>query len=533
MKSLLKLFCLIALCITTKSSSSMLPLCHDNERAALLQFKLSLSISEFASIDSSAFPKTKSWKSTGKGSDCCFWEGIGCDVQTSHITILDLSNSFLTGSIYPNSSLFELVHLHTLNLADNDFRHSLIPTEISHLSNLKYLNLSLSGFSGQVPTEICQLSKLISLDLSYSAIPSSGMNQLTLGQLSLKTLLESFSSLEVLFLDKGQVPRSLAKCSLLKVLDLSSNHVDDTFPTWLQGLPQLHSLLLGSNKLQGMLPNKVGLGFPSLRIIDLSNNKLTGNLPCNLFLSWYAMKAKPQGNLGYVEITSSNTSASGIPMYSWYTNTITILYKGVEVSNEKVFKIFTMVDLSNNNFFGKIPESIGKLVGLEALNLSHNNLIGGIPSSFKNLSNLESLDLSHNMLSEEIPQQLTNMIFLEIFNVSYNNLIGPIPLGNQFNTFGNDSYRGNPGLCGSPLSKKCGNFDIQSPLQPQPHLDGEADKESSALLEWVIISMGYVSGLVIGMILGRIFTTAKHQWFVETFGRRQHKRGAKRRDHYH
>ncbi|KAJ6948605.1 hypothetical protein NC651_002813 [Populus alba x Populus x berolinensis] len=49
---------------------------------------------------------------------------------------------------------------------------------------------------------------------------------------------------------------------------------------------------------------------------------------------------------------------------------------------------------------------------------------------------LESLDLSRNNLSREIPQQLLQPNnFLAIFNVSRNHHTGPIPRGNQFDTF--------------------------------------------------------------------------------------------------
>ncbi|MBA0789559.1 hypothetical protein Gotri_028076 [Gossypium trilobum] len=113
------------------------------------------------------------------------------------------------------------------------------------------------------------------------------------------------------------------------------------------------------------------------------------------------------------------------------------------------------MDLSNNHFCGKISEEVGHLYSLQMLNFSHNNFTGPIPASFGNLVELESLDLSSNKLSGEIPAQMTKLTFLEVLNLSNNNLVGPIPHGNQFETFNNDSYRGNLGLCGLPLSKQC------------------------------------------------------------------------------
>ncbi|MBA0879036.1 hypothetical protein Goshw_011381 [Gossypium schwendimanii] len=50
-----------------------------------------------------------------------------------------------------------------------------------------------------------------------------------------------------------------------------------------------------------------------------------------------------------------------------------------------------------------------------------------------------------------------------MLNLSQDNFTGPIPHGKQFNTFSNDSYIGNLGLCGLPLSNRCDN---DSKLQP-------------------------------------------------------------------
>ena len=78
-----------------------------------------------------------------------------------------------------------------------------------------------------------------------------------------------------------------------------------------------------------------------------------------------------------------------------------------------------------------------------------------MPSSLGNLSNLGWLDFSSNMLTGKIPRQLADLTFLEILNLSENHLVGLIPQGKHFNSFTNDSYSGNLGLCGFPLTKAC------------------------------------------------------------------------------
>ncbi|GAB2269805.1 hypothetical protein Dimus_004723 [Dionaea muscipula] len=147
---------------------------------------------------------------------------------------------------------------------------------------------------------------------------------------------------------------------------------------------------------------------------------------------------------------------------------------------------------------------------------------GAIPRSFASLSNIEVMDLSHNMLSGEIPQQLSGLTTLEIFNVSYNNLTGTIPQGNQFNTFENDSFAGNTGLCGFPLSTLCGGSGAHHSDSPLPSKEG--DEDSWTFVDWIIVSLGYLTGLVVGLIFGQILTAKKHEWFVETFGRRRQKK---------
>ncbi|XVE53108.1 hypothetical protein DITRI_Ditri02bG0177900 [Diplodiscus trichospermus] len=201
--------------------------------------------------------------------------------------------------------------------------------------------------------------------------------------------------------------------------------------------------------------------------------------------------------------------------------------KGVDIKFDKVPTMLSTIDISSKKFEGKIPEIVGKLASLQVLNFSHNNLTAHIPSSFGNLVALESLDLSSNKLIREIPTQLIALNFLAWLNLSDNQLVGLIPRENQFESFSNDSYGGNLGFCGFPLSKKCGEGKADGPSTPV--LDKEGD--SAFEFEWKFVMMGYGVGLVFGISTGYIMlTTGKPKWLVKMVQRVGYKvpRGLKR-----
>ncbi|MFQ6655167.1 hypothetical protein Gotur_025842, partial [Gossypium turneri] len=126
------------------------------------------------------------------------------------------------------------------------------------------------------------------------------------------------------------------------------------------------------------------------------------------------------------------------------------------------------------------------------------------------LTSLEWLDLSSNRLSGTIPNRLADLSFLSSLNVSENQLHGQIPQGKQFNTFGNDSYEGNKGLCGFPVSTGC---NIIEPAPPNV-LEKDGSKSNIAF-EWKVVLIGYGCGVVFGMLVGYVvFQTGKPKWLV-------------------
>ena len=84
-----------------------------------------------------------------------------------------------------------------------------------------------------------------------------------------------------------------------------------------------------------------------------------------------------------------------------------------------------------------------------------------------------------------------------------------IPTGKQFDTFQNDSYEGNQGLCGLPLSKSCHN-DEKLPTESATFQHDEEFR-----FGWKPVAIGYACGGVFGILLGCIvFFFGKPEWLI-------------------
>nr|KJB61579.1 hypothetical protein B456_009G367800 [Gossypium raimondii] len=423
------------------------------------------------------------WKAKG-------WEGLD---------ILNLSMNFLT-----TIEQIPGKHLSILDLRSNSLQ-GLLPTPPQELY---YFLISNNELDGEIPSKICNLSFLSVLDLSNiklgGTIPDClGTFSDQLSVVKLRTVNLNGNQLE------GLILQSLSNCHSLEVLDLGNNNINDTFPYWLGTLPHLQVLVPRSNRFHGDIQNFNGtFSFNSLRMIDLSRNEFTGHIPPKLFENLKSMK----------DISVDK----GGPKYmgeDYYHGSVIMTLKGLDFKLERILTSFTVIDFSSNHFKGSIPKEVGELNSLIVLNFSHNSLAGNIPPSLGKMAALESLNLSSNKLQGRIPVLLTDLTFLGALNLSYNNLEGQIPLANHFDTFSNDSFDGNPGLCGFPLSKKCGNN--QEPESP-PSIVAD---ESETTLVWKIAAMGYGSGLVLGLSMGYIvFTTGRPRWLVKMIKRNPQKR---------
>ncbi|EOA32750.1 hypothetical protein CARUB_v10016055mg [Capsella rubella] len=491
---------------------------------------------------------------------------FGNTSSSSMLKQLDLSHNNFGGSV--PKSISKLGNLFSLDLSHNNFGGP-VPRSISKLLKLDYINLSSNKLEGQVPhvswrspnsseifTEKCanfahnsfssfgesaKLGMLELLDISSNSLQGpipqwicgiifvldlsnnhlsgsipqclSKSNNVILRNNSLSGSLpdlcihdQQLQSLDVSHNNLvGKLPKSLIKCSDMRLLNVRGNKIKDTFPFWLGSLTYLTVLVLRSNAFCGPIYNASAyLGFPRLAIIDISNNNFVGSLPQDYFAKW------PEMSLAWN--TPESEKYLGDHFYRFHDDSITLVYKGVDMDFVKIFSGFKAIDFSGNQLSGNIPGSIGLLSDLRFLNLSGNAFTCNIPPSLANITKLETLDLSQNNLSGEIPQGLGKLTFLSYINFSHNHLQGLVPRSTQFGSQNCSSFMDNSGLYG--LEYICGESNHVSVPTSSQQPDESLSEPEEPVLNWIAAAIAFGPGVFCGLVIGHIFTSYKHEWFI-------------------
>ncbi|CAN6545693.1 unnamed protein product [Malus baccata var. baccata] len=320
----------------------------------------------------------------------------------------------------------------------------------------------------------------------------------------------------------GKLPSSMGALGSLFMLKMNNNNLEGEIPHSLENCTCLRNIDLGDNKFTGKIPSWIGLNVPFVSILRMRSNFLIGHIPqqlCNLE-NLHILDLAHNSFTGTIPKCLNNLTALKVAYYSAYNiymeyDQQTGVMKGRELQYNTSLMYVKSIDLSANSLEGEIPEEISYLVLLHNLNLSMNQLSGEIPLEIGNLVQLENLDLSLNQLSGQIPQSLSSLTFLSYMNVSYNNLSGRIPLGNQLQTLIDSSiYKGNPLLCGFPLSTACS--EDGNPTAKDPTKDDDNEDGHDELWFFVSLVLGFIVGFwgVCGtLVLKKSWRYAYFRWF--------------------
>ncbi|GLT89395.1 hypothetical protein SLE2022_073760 [Rubroshorea leprosula] len=436
----------------------------------------------------------------------------------TNLQILDLSNNYLNGTI--PQCLNEMESLKVLGLSRNNLNGN-ISDKFSSNCLLQTLNLDGNHLEGKVPISLANCANLEVLDLGNNQISD-----------TFPCHLKNMSKLRVLVLRYNNF-HGLINClddnsswSLLQIVDLSSNHFRGELPDrWLQ---TWKAMMDASDEL------KVLVLQDNVRF-ELDHNHPDQNRPVSVCYAGGQQKSFRVSRNPYVRSSAGKTqicrdfggcygSTRNTQIYKplhgygalrrevsqgiYYQYAASITIKGCETRLLKIISLLTVIDFSCNKFEGQIPEVLGEFRALYALNLSHNGFIGPIPSSLGNLRRLESLDLSSNNLSGQIPQRLGNLNFLSVLNLAHNQLEGRIPNGGQIQTFSEDFFKDNKGLCGMPLKENC-SVNVLPPSEDN-HLD------DGTHIDWNFLSieLGFVFGLGI-VILPLLLCKRWRVWYCK------------------
>ncbi|XP_050218323.1 pollen receptor-like kinase 3 [Mercurialis annua] len=188
----------------------------------------------------------------------------------------------------------------------------------------------------------------------------------------------------------------------------------------LQQLPGLRTISFVNNSFSGPIPELNKLG--ALKSLLLTHNEFSGEIPNDFFTPMSSLKK------------------------AWF---------------------------SENNFTGKIPESLMQLSHLKELHLEGNQFSGNIPPLKPH--KLSSLDLSHNLLEGQIPPSLS--------------------------AFSASSFANNDRLCGKPLDKDCSSSPLPSPGQDENEDENETPGPASNSAEGNKTMIGFVVLIVIALLI--------------------------------
>ncbi|KAI4343918.1 hypothetical protein L6164_011210 [Bauhinia variegata] len=194
----------------------------------------------------------------------------------------------------------------------------------------------------------------------------------------------------------GEIFQNFSQLTELTHLDLSNNTLCGAIPPDLRQCQKLVHLNLSHNLLEGEL-NLTGL--TSLQLLDLAVNRFTGELELNF--------PAICDNLVTLNVSENN-----------FTGRIDNCF-------DQCWKL-QYLDLSTNNLSGDIWLGFQRL---REFSVSENFLSGSIPSSAFNANcNLEVLDLSQNGFVGDAPKKVADCKNLTNLNLSGNKFTGTIPI---------------------------------------------------------------------------------------------------------
>jgi Leucine-rich repeat (LRR) protein len=266
------------------------------------------------------------------------------------------------------------LRVQSLFMPDNNLQGTL-PSELQFLSSLDMIAMPFNTIIGTIPFELQVLTSLIYIDFKY--------NQLS-----------------------GMLPSWIGDLAALEVLGLSNNQLVGSVPANFGSLGRLKTIALDDNAFTGDLDWANHL--TNLQYFYGERNMFTGHIG-DTFLSNLQL-------LTELDVSSTALTAEVIPLHL-------LEHPSLEV-----------LDLSDNNISGSLPETQEVNRALRFLSIRHCNISGSLPGSLSRFKSLEHLDLTGNAITGSIPNvlgQMTDLRFLFLGDNEFDTMTELPPLFSQ------------------------------------------------------------------------------------------------------
>ncbi|KAI5345031.1 hypothetical protein L3X38_012908 [Prunus dulcis] len=383
--------------------------------------------------------------------------------QSSPLVVLKVAFTRFFGQI--PSSFEKLNSLKELDVAQCNFSEGLVPSALSNLRQLTYLDISANRFGGPIPDSLANLTQLTVFRVSTSSL--TGPIPSWLGNFSELVYLDfafnqlsgsipaSFSNLinlEILYLHANNLSgvvdfQMFEKQQNLYQLQLSWNNFEfvaesnimnatvrqftvlglslcnlKEVPYFLRNQTMMERLDMGGNQIHGELPNWMwNIGKETLVFLDISGNLISGEFPAVFpWVNLICLRLSVNNFHGRLPIPPPSLEEYGADSNN-FTGEISPLLCNMSS--------LRFLDVSKNNLSGMLPQCLGNFSdGLILLLLGSNSFQGIMPQSYNNGSNLQMIDVSHNQLEGQLPRSLANCVKLEYLVLSNNQFSDVFPI---------------------------------------------------------------------------------------------------------
>lgn len=259
--------------------------------------------------------------------------------------------------------------------------------------SVKGIDFSGFGCEGSMPDALCVLGSCEFIRLNNNLI--SGTLPRNLGSLRMIQKLELSGNL----LEGNLSSDLLSSLSELRHLDLSFNEFTGVIPDVFESVPHIEHINLAGNKFEGPIPSSLRI-LSHLEYLNLSCNILSGDIPEDFSGGMTALR--------HVNL-SQNRFTKGINSFNVSPN-------------------LEILQLNNNQFKGRMADSVALLQKLDILYIQNNQLSGLVNPAICHLRKLRRLNMSNNNFRGMLPEDIGQLVNLESFLLTNNAVIGPVPL---------------------------------------------------------------------------------------------------------